>query len=162
MCCSLLFIFFLVLYKDQSYGLALRGIENVFAGVSCNISLKVPIHAEFRVFLAAEAVARRSAYGSLYIIHRTLNKATVSDSRFQSRELIMYLTIEGNNQTIFADICKTSQPCADTGRNRIQEKRGSSRLMDCFRWGYLWTLRASYSAVHGRTDSGTCSRDPQS
>lgn len=71
---------------------------------------------EFHVFLEADPVATRSAYSSLYIIRRTLNKATVSDSRFQSRELIMYLTTEGNNQTIFADICKTSQPCADTGR----------------------------------------------
>jgi hypothetical protein len=89
---------------------------------------------EFRVFLEADTVATRSAYNSLYIIRRTLNKATVSDSRFQSRELIMHLTTESNNQTIFADICKTSQPCVRIpGVYRMQEKRGSSRLMDCFR-----------------------------
>ena len=69
-------------------------------------------------------MASGSAYGCLYIISRTLNKATVSDSRFESRELIMYLTIEGNNQTIFADICKTSQPCADAGEARQFEVNG--------------------------------------
>lgn len=71
---------------------------------------------EFRVFFEVGTVATGSAYNSLYVIRRTLNKAAVSDSRFQSRELIMHLTTEGNNQTIFADIYKTSQPCADTGR----------------------------------------------